>query len=84
MGLSRRQFTKEFKLAAVRWFEQGVSIDEAARALEVNPNCCIAGVESFARARATSFRVMGSRAGRRVGSRNSSARSVSKPWQSIF
>ena len=38
MGLSRRQFTKEFKLAAVRRLEQGVSIAEAARALEVNPN----------------------------------------------
>jgi transposase-like protein len=37
MGLSRRQFTKEFKLAAVRRLEQGVSIGEAARAL-VNPN----------------------------------------------
>jgi transposase-like protein len=30
--------TKEFKLAAVRRLEQGVSIGEAARALEVNPN----------------------------------------------
>ena len=38
MGLSRRQFTKEFKLAAVRRLEQGVSITEVARALEVNPN----------------------------------------------
>src|SRR5512146_198608 len=38
MGLSRRQFTKEFKLAAVRRLEQGISIQEAARALEVNPN----------------------------------------------
>jgi transposase len=38
MGLSRRQFTKEFKLAAVRRLEQGVAIGEAARALEVNPN----------------------------------------------
>jgi transposase len=38
MGLSRRQFTKEFKMAAVRRLEQGVSIAEAARALEVNPN----------------------------------------------
>src|ERR671918_1647852 len=38
MGLSRRQFTKEFKLAAVRRLEQGVSMTEAARALEVNPN----------------------------------------------
>src|SRR5919112_5974536 len=38
MGLSRREFTKEFKLAAVRRLEQGVSIAEAARALEVSPN----------------------------------------------
>ena len=38
MGSSRRQFTKEFKLAAVRRLEQGTSIAEAARALEVNPN----------------------------------------------
>ena len=38
MGLSRRLFTKEFKLAAVRRLEQGVTIAEVARALEVNPN----------------------------------------------
>jgi transposase len=38
MGLSRRQFTKEFRLAAVRRLEQGVSMAEVARALEVNPN----------------------------------------------
>ena len=38
MGLFRRQFTKEFKLAAVRRLEQGVSIAEVARALEVNAN----------------------------------------------
>ena len=38
MGNSRRLFTKEFKLAAVRRLEQGISIAEAARALEVNPN----------------------------------------------
>jgi transposase len=38
MGLSRRQFTKEFKLAAVRRLEQGVSMAEAARGLEVSPS----------------------------------------------
>ena len=38
MGLSRRIFTKEFKLAAVQRLEQGVSLGEVARALEVNPN----------------------------------------------
>lgn len=35
---SRRQFTQEFKLAAVRRLEQGVSIAEVARGLEVNAN----------------------------------------------
>jgi transposase len=38
MGLSRRPFTKEFKLAAVRRLEQGISIAEVARALEGNAN----------------------------------------------
>lgn len=38
MKLSRRQFSQEFKLAAVRRLEQGVSMAEVARALEVNPN----------------------------------------------
>jgi transposase len=38
MGLSRRQFTKEFKWAAVRRLEQGVSMAEVSRGLEVNPN----------------------------------------------
>src|ERR1700752_4832441 len=38
MGLARRQFTKEFKLAAVRQLERGVSIAEVARGLEVNAN----------------------------------------------
>ncbi len=35
---SRRQFTQEFKLAAVRRLEQGVSITEVVRGLEVSPN----------------------------------------------
>jgi transposase len=38
MGLWRRMFTKEFKLAAVQRLEQGISMGEVARALEVNPN----------------------------------------------
>jgi transposase len=38
MGLSRRIFSKEFKLAAVQRWEQGVSLGDVARALEVNPN----------------------------------------------
>ncbi len=38
MGLSRRQFTKEFKLAASERLEQGATIAEVSRAFEVNPN----------------------------------------------
>jgi transposase len=38
MGLSRRRFTREFKLAAIQRLEQGISIAEVARAMEVNPN----------------------------------------------
>lgn len=38
MGLSRRRFTREFKLGAIQRLEQGVSMAEVARALEVNPN----------------------------------------------
>jgi transposase len=38
MGFSRRKFTKEFKLAAVRRLETGASMAEVARACEVNPN----------------------------------------------
>jgi transposase-like protein len=38
MSLSRRKFTKEFKLAAVRRLEAGAGIAEVARACEVNPN----------------------------------------------
>ena len=38
MNLSRRKFTREFKLAAVRRLEMGASAAEVARACEVNAN----------------------------------------------
>jgi transposase-like protein len=38
MGLSRRKFTREAKLAAVQRLEAGQSVAEVARAFEVNPN----------------------------------------------
>ncbi|MGA3327177.1 MAG: transposase [Terriglobia bacterium] len=37
MGLSRRRFTREFKITAVRRLQQGESVAVLARALEVNP-----------------------------------------------
>ena len=38
MALSRRRFTKEFKMSAVQRFERGASIAEVTRAFEVSPN----------------------------------------------
>ncbi|MGC2526558.1 MAG: transposase [Candidatus Acidiferrum sp.] len=38
MGLSRRKFTREFKLAALERIERGESLAAVARAVEVNPN----------------------------------------------
>jgi transposase-like protein len=38
MSVSRRNFTKEFKEAAVRRLELGASLAEVARACEVNAN----------------------------------------------
>ena len=38
MGLSRRKFTRELKMAAVQQLETGSSAAEVARALEVGPN----------------------------------------------
>jgi len=39
MGLSRRTFTKEFKLAAVQRLERGSSIGEVARGVGGEPQC---------------------------------------------
>ncbi|MBC7925424.1 MAG: transposase [Bryobacteraceae bacterium] len=38
MGLSRRKFTKEMKLAAIQQLETGSSAAEVARAFEINAN----------------------------------------------
>jgi transposase len=38
MGLSRRKFTREFKLAALERIERGESLAAVARALEINPD----------------------------------------------
>lgn len=65
MGLSRRQFTKEFQLAAVRLLEQGVSIAEAARGLELNPNVLHRWRREFRQGPGNAFPVTGSNARRR-------------------
>ncbi len=86
MGLSRRRFTKEFKLAAVQRLEMGASLAEVARAFEVNPNVVhwfTAGGGSSAKDPAMPFPAWGSGAGTRVRWRNWSARLASRRWRSI-
>ena len=84
MGLSRRRFTREFKLAAVQRLEQGVSIAEVARALEVNPNVLHRWGGSFGKDRATRFPVTGNGAGRKGALPSWNVRSANRHWRSIF
>ena len=55
MGLSRRQFTKEFKVAAVRRLEQGASVAAIARALEIKPKLLHRWCEEFRRDPGSAF-----------------------------
>jgi transposase-like protein len=61
MGLSRRKFTREFKLAALEQVEAGVSVAEVARAFEVNPNVLQRWRREFRESPATAFPGMGQR-----------------------
>ena len=38
MGMSRRKFTRDMKLAAIQQLDRGSSAAEVARAFEINPN----------------------------------------------
>src|ERR1017187_4729745 len=61
MGLLRRQFTREFKLAAVRRLEAGVSLAEVARGLEVSPNVLDPWRREFRQAPGNAFPGQGQR-----------------------
>src|SRR5438552_14670316 len=63
MGLSRRQFTREFKLAAIERLERGASIAEVARAFEVNPNTLHRWRRDFRRGPGNDFPGPGKRRG---------------------
>ena len=84
MGLSRRKFTKELKLAAVQRLDEGSSVAEVARAFEVNPNVLQRWRQEFREGPGNAFPGTANGAGRRPGSPNWSGRSASRPWRSIF
>ena len=84
MGLSRRQFSKEFKLAALRRLEQGSSMGEAARALEVNPNVLHRWRREFRQGPGNAFPGTGSDGGKKAGLPSWNARLASRRWRLIF
>lgn len=59
MGLSRRKFTREFKVAALRQLEAGASIAEVARSCEINPNVLHCWRRVFSSRQAGSFPGLG-------------------------
>jgi transposase len=61
MGLSRRTFTREFKLFAVRRLEAGVSLAEVSRGLEVSPNVLHRWSREFRQAPGNAFPGQGQR-----------------------
>ena len=61
MGLSRRKFTKEMKLAAVQQLETGSSAAEVARAFEVNANVLHRWRKEFRRGPRNAFPSVGKR-----------------------
>ncbi len=84
MGLSRRKFTKEIKLAAVQQLETGSSAAEVARAFEVNPNLLHRWRKEFRHGPRNAFPGAGKRRWDRRRWRSWSVRSASRPWRSIF
>ncbi len=84
MGLSRRKFTREFKVAALRRLDTGASIAEVARACEIDPNLLHRWRKEFKQAPEQAFPGLGSAGTTTFGLRNWSGRSDANPWRSIF
>ena len=55
MGLSRRKFTKEDKLSAVRELEAGATVAEVARRFEINANLLHRWRQEFRRGPGSAF-----------------------------
>ena len=61
MGLSRRQFRREFKLAALQRLERGASVAEVARAFEVHPSLLQRWRQEFRQGPGNAFPGLGKR-----------------------
>lgn len=61
MGLSRRKFTREFKLGAIEQRVSGASMTAVARALELSPSLLLRWQKEFLESPATAFPGAGQR-----------------------
>ena len=77
MGLSRRRFTEEFRLAAVRRLQRGVPLPAAAQAWEASSGVLQRERLRFRRRRTTPSPATARRAGARAASPRLSARPAS-------
>ena len=84
MGLTRRKFTREMKMAAIQQLDAGSSAAEVARAFEINASLLHRWRKEFQHGPAMRFPESASAAGRKLASPNWNGRSASKRWISIF
>src|SRR5580658_2414242 len=61
MGLTRRRFTRELKMAAIRQLDAGSSAAEVARAFEINANLLHRWRKEFRRGHGNAFPGVGRR-----------------------
>ncbi len=84
MGLSRRTFMREMKLAAAQRRENVPPLPRWLRAFEVNPNVLHRWRREFRQGQGTLFRVWESAAGMTRSKPSWNERSANRPWRSIL
>ncbi|MCI0627171.1 MAG: transposase [Acidobacteria bacterium] len=84
MGLSRRQFSREFKLAALQRLERGASVGEVARAFEINPNMLHRWRQEFRQGPGNAFPGVGQRRWEEGRVAELERKIGSRPWRLIF
>ena len=82
--MARRKFSKEFKVAAIRRLQGGQTAAEVARGLEVHPSELHRWRHELDEHGERAFQGSARSVPKRAGWPTWSAKSVSRPWRSIF
>ena len=84
MGLLRRTFTRDVKMAAVQRLETGASIAKVARAFEVKPNVLHRWRREFRQGPGNAFPGFGKRRWDDTQPAKLERKIGQQPWRSIF